>query len=95
MPNEYEARWRHAGHYLLVLQKADKRFRNGADDIREGLELFDTEWLNIRAAIEWCVGQSPASDAGAFFVTATRKAGPIYYTCAHTPPNIFGGVRQP
>jgi tetratricopeptide (TPR) repeat protein len=89
MPKEYEARWRHAGHYFLLLQKANKRYRRGGDNLREGLELFDTEWINIRAAIEWCVRQAPAGDVGTLFCNRYLESGAnLLHLCTHPAEHI-------
>ena len=43
-----DAQQRHSKHYLKVLSKADELHESG-NNILSGLELFDQEWINIKA----------------------------------------------
>ncbi len=49
MPSLREASLRHARYYEAVLRTADRLYLRGGKDARQGLRLFDAEWLNIHA----------------------------------------------
>src|SRR3989442_686199 len=44
---------RHASHYLGILREADKNYYLGANTLKHGLELFDSEWANIQTGQAW------------------------------------------
>jgi len=48
-----DAHYRHAKHYLKVLNYAGRLYEKGRSDILLGLELFDREWANIKAGQVW------------------------------------------
>ncbi len=48
-----ESQRRHAEHFLEVLRSADSLYRNGGQESRLGLNLFDREWSNIRTGQAW------------------------------------------
>ena len=51
-----DAQQKHAKHYLKILKEAAKLYENGYGDILNGLELFDKEWVNIKAGQSWANG---------------------------------------
>ncbi len=48
---------RHSTHYKDVLGRAAKLYQQGNESVREGLQLFDTEWANIQAGQAWAAVQ--------------------------------------
>jgi tetratricopeptide (TPR) repeat protein len=44
---------RHAEHFLEVLRSANSFYKNGGEETRLGLGLFDREWNNIRVGQAW------------------------------------------
>lgn len=46
-------RQRHAVRYLAVIREADRLYQLGGDAIRQGLNLFDLEWINIKEGHSW------------------------------------------
>ncbi|HKX27425.1 MAG TPA: tetratricopeptide repeat protein [Blastocatellia bacterium] len=55
---------RHARHYQLVLAAADYLYRQGGEETRSGLAMFDRERANIEAGQAWAARQA-GSDEGA------------------------------
>ncbi len=51
----YSAQKRHAGHYLQVLESADRLYIRGGESMAQGLALFDLEVTNIQAGHDWVV----------------------------------------
>jgi tetratricopeptide (TPR) repeat protein len=49
----YVAARRHATHYELVLRAASKMYHDGAESLRQALNLFDKERDNIRTGQSW------------------------------------------
>jgi tetratricopeptide (TPR) repeat protein len=43
----------HASHYLSVIREANKLYRQGGEELKRGLVLFDLEWPNIQAGQAW------------------------------------------
>lgn len=54
----YEYKKRHANHYSSILAQANSIYRHGGEHSRKGLEIFDREWGNFRAAQEWASSQA-------------------------------------
>jgi tetratricopeptide (TPR) repeat protein/predicted phosphodiesterase len=52
-----DAQYRHSKHYLKVLSEADNLYAKGGRDILPGLQLFDKEWVNIKAGQAWAESQ--------------------------------------
>ncbi|HEY0079135.1 MAG TPA: tetratricopeptide repeat protein [Pyrinomonadaceae bacterium] len=48
-----EAQWRHAAHYLEVIQLTNNLYLTGGDAVMQALALFDAEWTNIQAGFSW------------------------------------------
>ena len=48
-----DAQYRHAKHYLKVLDDAEKLYKMGGKSALIGLKLFDTDWANIRTGFNW------------------------------------------
>jgi hypothetical protein len=48
-----EAEERHAVHYERVFLKARDLYDQGGEGVFRGLDLYDQEWLNIRAGLLW------------------------------------------
>lgn len=57
-----KARLYHARHYRDVLAAADELYGKGGDSITKALEIFDTEWPNIRAGQAWAAANIADSD---------------------------------
>ena len=53
MSNRHEAYLRHADYYVDVLRKANDLYLQGGGRFQHGLDLFDSNWDNIRAAQAW------------------------------------------
>ena len=51
-----DAQQKHAKHYLKILREAAKIYKNGYENILNGLEIFDREWVNIKAGQSWANG---------------------------------------
>jgi tetratricopeptide (TPR) repeat protein len=60
-----EAGWRHAAHYLQVLENADALYMQGGDALRRALVLFDAEWGSIQAGQAWACNHAATSDEAA------------------------------
>jgi tetratricopeptide (TPR) repeat protein len=52
-----EGQRRHAEHFLEVLRSADSLYRQGGQESRLGLGLFDREWSNIQSGQAWAAAQ--------------------------------------
>lgn len=53
MPDLYDIQIRHAKYYLGLLHRTDELFRQGGESAEQALNLFDLDWRNIQAGIEW------------------------------------------
>jgi tetratricopeptide (TPR) repeat protein len=62
MPSHREAYYRHAAYYHTILQRAMTLYQGGGRSIKQGLALFDTEWLNIEAGFHWAVANRERDD---------------------------------
>ena len=54
----YEPAKSHAEWYLNTIREANAFYLRGADGVKTGLALFDTEWPNIRAGLDWSQNNS-------------------------------------
>src|ERR1041385_6679632 len=79
---------RFSRHYLSVLWKASNLYNAGRDSARQGVHLFEPEWLNIQAGQAWAsiqvddrmVGASLCIDypnAGAYLLFRRRPAATV------------------
>ncbi len=69
------AQRRHAEHYKKVAGAADELFLQGGESVKNGLALFDAEWLNIQAGQAWAAKHSSDNDAAAALCSAYPDAG--------------------
>ncbi len=69
------AKRRHAGHYVQVLEQANRRYLEGAGEILEGLALFDRESANIRAGQAWAAANAGGHPEAARHCNAFPTAG--------------------
>ena len=57
-----DVRMRFARHYLVVLREAVSLYSQGEQVARSGLELFDSEWENIKPGQEWSAADNEQDD---------------------------------
>jgi len=57
-----DAQQKHVKHYSKVLSDAEALYLKGGQDLLAGLELFDREWINIKAGQAWT--KNIVQDAG-------------------------------
>lgn len=62
MPSLLRAHLRHAVYYKLVLRAANDLYLQGGAKALSGINIFDAESANIRAAFAWCVTHSVADN---------------------------------
>ena len=53
MPSLRNAHILHDRYYIETLRESDRSYYLGHDNLRRGLDLFDSEWANIRASQVW------------------------------------------
>jgi len=70
-----QALLRHATHYFGVLHAVKELYKMGGEAIQIGLNLFDTEWDNIRAGQAWAVTHSEVEEAAAHLCNSYPDAG--------------------
>ncbi|GEN11427.1 NB-ARC domain-containing protein [Myxococcus fulvus] len=58
-PESYEAAWRHAGHYLRLLESLHGRYMQGGPARAEAIAAFDADSANIVVTIEWLLVRLP------------------------------------
>lgn len=56
---------RHALHFKDVLEQAETLYLKGGAAFKEGIDLFDLEWRNIRAGQAWAAAQAERDDEDA------------------------------
>ena len=74
-----EAEQAHATHYCAVLAEADELYLAGGEAIKEGLELFDTEWVNIQAGQRWAETRAGSDREAARLCIDYPQTGYILY----------------
>jgi tetratricopeptide (TPR) repeat protein len=70
----YQAAKRHAAYYLDIARRANGVYLQGGDSVKQGLELFDSEWANIEAAMKWAGLNSKDDDEAAAYCSEYIKA---------------------
>jgi tetratricopeptide (TPR) repeat protein len=85
---EAEARQRHAVHYHRVLWGANNLLLNGGESLRAGLELFDSEWMNIQAGQVWAESNTVTSTGIAQICSDFAGAGSILGLRLHPRDNV-------
>lgn len=58
----HHAELRFANHYLAVLRTAGELYDQGGEALRQGLVLFESEWINIEASQTWAENHSSESE---------------------------------
>jgi tetratricopeptide (TPR) repeat protein len=56
------AKRQHAKYYKAVIDEAGALYEKGGEAIKRGLELFDTDWVNIQAGQAWAVSQAESDN---------------------------------
>jgi tetratricopeptide (TPR) repeat protein len=67
--------YKHAEHYLNVLQNADQLYLKGNENITRGLALFDLEWINIQAGQAWAAAHAKEDNVAAKLCNDYPDAG--------------------
>ncbi len=75
MPRLREACLRHASHYETVARAARDLYMHGGASLKYGLDMFDSEWENIKAGQEWAELYWEEDDAAAVLCSAFPGAG--------------------
>ena len=65
MPSLRNAHIFHARYYIGQLREADRSYYLGHDNLRRGLDLFDSGWANIRASQVWAQQNAELHDEAA------------------------------
>jgi tetratricopeptide (TPR) repeat protein len=55
----------HAVYYKLVADKANQLYLRGGESLKEGLALYDLEWMSIEAGLSWATTQAGENDEAA------------------------------
>jgi tetratricopeptide (TPR) repeat protein len=66
---------RHAAHYLEVLRRANRLYKEGGGALLRGLRLFDAEWPNIQAGQAWAAAHSQHAEPAAALCDSYPDAG--------------------
>ncbi len=61
MPSFYDAHFRHAIYFVKLLDEANQGYLQGDKARAESLDLFDAEWVNIRASNVWAISQNDSN----------------------------------
>src|SRR5947209_10109088 len=69
-----EAVLRHAEFYLSALRVANRTYHQGGEAIKQGLALFDSEWINIQAGQAAAATLAKKDDAAGRLCTAYAGA---------------------
>jgi tetratricopeptide (TPR) repeat protein len=80
-----EAEKRYAKHYVSVLAEADELYLKGGESIKQGLELFDTEWVNIEAGQAWSDANAVTEREAAHICVDYSQAGPYLLYLRQSP----------
>jgi tetratricopeptide (TPR) repeat protein/Cdc6-like AAA superfamily ATPase len=64
-PGRDLAQQRHAAHYKSMAANANRLYLEGGDALRQGLDLFDREWGNIREGQGWTAAHAESDDVAA------------------------------
>ena len=86
MPTFYQAYWRHANHYLEVVDRADSLFLDDKTQI-QGVEIFDKSREQIDVALNWVRQQKPSEQSDILlvhFVDAVTAIAMRRYNVANT-----------
>jgi hypothetical protein len=76
MPRLRQASFLNSVHYEMVARQAEEIYLHGSNLIREGFNLFDTEWTNIRFGQAWAALHTKQDAAAAGLCSAYHKASP-------------------
>jgi len=69
------ARQRFSAHYQSVLHEADALYEQGAEFLKQGLDLVDLEWNNIQAGQVWAVTHVDSARAACELCNSYPDAG--------------------
>jgi tetratricopeptide (TPR) repeat protein len=73
------ARLRHSSHYVEVLARADRLYRDGGDSTLPGLGLFDADIENIRTGQRWAADNRDGDSAATELCSRYASAGPSIF----------------
>ncbi len=66
---------RHASHYLSVSRETSELYRQGDEELKRGIVLFDLEWPNIKAGQAWAEKYASEDDEAASLCSNYSNAG--------------------
>jgi|GEM_PF-3401717 len=64
----WEGYWRHADYYARIAKNIDRLYQQGGTELIQGLDLFDTERININAGWEWTISNANDADTDMLLV---------------------------